>query len=215
MTRRRARTSARSGVAAAAGYLLGSVPSADIVSLIARRGEIDLRSVGSGNPGAANAAAHLGNTWGAVVLLADLAKGTAAGVAGRAIGGDGGGYIAATAAVGGHIAPPWSGFKGGKGVATSAGACLAVFPAYFPMNAAVTALGASRSRNAERAVQLAAVAWVGAGFAWWRFQLPNGWGPRPTRGLPAFSTASCALILAAFARARGRAIENGIVNEGS
>jgi glycerol-3-phosphate acyltransferase PlsY len=205
---------ARSGVAAAAGYLLGSVPSADIVSVIAKQGAVDLRSVGSGNPGAANAAAHLGKTWGAVVLMADLAKGAAAGVAGRAIGGDSGAYLAATAAVAGHIAPPWSGFKGGKGVATSAGACLAVFPAYFPMNAAVTALGAGRSRNAERAVQLAAVAWVGAGLVWWRFQLPNGWGPRPTRGLPAFSVASCALILAAFARARGREMENGIVNEG-
>jgi glycerol-3-phosphate acyltransferase PlsY len=202
-------------VAAKVGYLLGSVPSADIVSAIARRGEVDLRNVGSGNPGAANAAAQLGKTWGAVVLVADLAKGTAAGVAGRAIGGDSGGYIAATAAIAGHIAPPWSGFKGGKGVATSAGACLAVFPAYFPMNAAVTAIGASQSRNAERAVQLAAVAWVSAGFVWWRFQLPNGWGPPPTLGLPAFSTASCALILAAFARARGRNVDADVVNEGS
>jgi glycerol-3-phosphate acyltransferase PlsY len=206
---------ARGGVAATVGYLLGSIPSADIVSKIAKRGEVDLRSAGSRNPGAANAAAQLGNAWGAVVLVADLAKGTAAGVAGRAIGGDAGGYSAATAAVAGHIAPPWSGFKGGKGVATSAGACLAVFPAYFPMNAAVTALGASRSRNAERAVQLAAVAWVGAGFVWWRFQLPNKWGPPPTRGLPAFSAASCVLILAAFARARGRERENAIVDEGS
>jgi acyl phosphate:glycerol-3-phosphate acyltransferase len=201
---------ARGGVAAAAGYLLGSIPSADIVNRIGTRGVVDLRSVGSGNPGAANAAAQLGRKWGAVVLVADLAKGTAAGVAGRVIGGDSGGYIAATTAVAGHIAPLWSGFKGGKAVATSAGACLAVFPAYFPMNAAVTALGASRSRNAERAVQLAALAWVGAGFAWWRFQLPNGWGPPPTRGLPAFSTASCALILFAFARARrGNASDNG------
>lgn len=197
-----ASTTGRGGGAALVGYLLGSIPSADIVSRVATRDRVDLRSVGSGNPGAANAAAQLGKRWGAVVLVADLAKGTAAGVAGRAIGGDSGGYIAATTAVAGHIAPPWSGFKGGKGVATSAGACLAVFPAYFPMNAAVTALGASRSRNAERAVQLAAVAWVGAGFAWWRFQLPNGWGPPPTRGLPAFSAASCAVILGAFARAR-------------
>jgi glycerol-3-phosphate acyltransferase PlsY len=215
MVRRRARTRARGGVAATVGYLLGSVPSADIVSRIATRGEVDLRRVGTGNPGAANAAAELGKAWGAVVLAADLAKGTAAGVAGRVIGGDSGGYIAATAAVAGHIAPPWSGFKGGKGVATSAGACLAVFPAYFPMNAAVTALGAGQSRNAERTVQLAAVAWIGAGFVWWRFQLPNGWGPPPTRGLPAFSVASCALILGAFARARGQHDDHALAGEGS
>jgi glycerol-3-phosphate acyltransferase PlsY len=203
------------GGAALVGYLLGSIPSADIASRIATRGEIDLRSVGSGNPGATNAAAQLGKTWGALVLAADLAKGTAAGFAGRAVGGDAGGYIAATTAVAGHIAPPWSGFKGGKGVATSAGACLAVFPAYFPMNAAVTALGASQSRNAERAVQLAAVAWVGAGLVWWRYQLPNGWGPPPTRGLPAFSVASCALILGAFARARGAGLDIISASDGS
>jgi acyl phosphate:glycerol-3-phosphate acyltransferase len=195
---------ARVGTAAGVGYLLGSIPSADIVSRIATRGTVDLRSVGSGNPGAANAATQLGKKWGLVVLAADLAKGAVAGFAGGAIGGENGAYSAATASVAGHIAPPWSGFEGGKGVATSAGACLAVFPAYFPMNAAVTAFGALRAHDAERAVQLAAFAWVGAALAWWQFDLPNGWGPPPTRALPAFSTASCALILGAFARVHHR-----------
>lgn len=186
------------------GYLLGSLPSADIVSRVAGRGELDLRGVGSGNPGAANAAAQLGNRWGLVVLALDLAKGTAAGVAGRAIGGDDGGYIAAAASIAGHIAPPWSAFNGGKGVATSAGACLAVFPAYFPVDAAVTALTASRVRNAEHTVQLASAAWVIAALAWWRFQLPNAWGPAPTRSLPAFAATGALLIVGAFARARRR-----------
>jgi glycerol-3-phosphate acyltransferase PlsY len=215
MASTRVRTGTRGGAAALVGYVLGSVPSADIVSKLATRGEVDLRTVGSGNPGAANAAVQLGGAWGLVVLVADLAKGAAAGVAGRAVGGDSGGYIAGTAAIAGHVAPVWSDFKGGKGVATSAGACLAVFPAYFPMNAAVTALGAGRARNAERAVQVAAVAWVGAGFIWWRFQLPNGWGPPPTRALPVFSAASCALILGAFARARHRDFDDDHANEGS
>jgi glycerol-3-phosphate acyltransferase PlsY len=199
-----ARTRVGGGVAAGVGYLLGSLPSADIVSRIAARGEVDLRTVGSGNPGAANAADQLGNTWGLVVLVLDLAKGTAAGLAGRAIGGDDGAYIAATASIAGHIAPPWSGFNGGKGVATSAGACLAVFPAYFPVDAAVTALTAGRLRNAERTVELASAGWVGAALAWWRFQLPNAWGPAPTRGLPAFAATGAGLIIVAFARGRRR-----------
>lgn len=202
MSRSLTRPRARGGVAAGVGYLLGSLPSADIVSRVAARGELDLRTVGSGNPGAANAAAQLGNAWGLVVLALDLAKGATAGVAGRAIGGDDGAYIAATASIAGHIAPPWNGFKGGKGVATSSGACLAVFPAYFPVDAAVTALTASRVRNAERTVQLASAAWVGAALVWWRFQLPNAWGPAPTRGLPAFAATGAGLILGAFARAR-------------
>jgi glycerol-3-phosphate acyltransferase PlsY len=204
MSRSLARDRARVGVAAGVGYLFGSLPSADIVSKLAVRGEVDLRTVGTGNPGAANAAAQLGNAWGLVVLTLDLAKGAAAGVAGRAVGGDEGAYLAATASIAGHIAPPWSRFKGGKGVATSAGACLAVFPAYFPIDAAVTALAASRVRNAELTVHLASAAWVGAALAWWRFQLPNAWGPAPTRGLPAFAIAGAGLIIGAFARGRRR-----------
>jgi glycerol-3-phosphate acyltransferase PlsY len=186
------------------GYLFGSFPSADVISKAVARGDVDLRRVGSGNPGAANAAAQLGNWWGLVVLALDVAKGAAAGVAGRVIGGDAGGYIAATASIAGHIAPPWSGFKGGKGVATSAGACLAVFPAYFPVDVAVTALTANRVRNAERTVQISSAAWVGAALAWWRFRLPNAWGPAPTRGLPAFAATGAALIIGAFARGRRR-----------
>lgn len=186
----------------ASGYLLGSFPSADLASRVARRGEVDLHKAGTANPGAANAAAELGDRWGLVVLALDVAKGAAAGVAGRAIGGDDGAYFAAAASIAGHIAPPWNRFRGGKGVATSAGACLAVFPVYFPLDAAITVLSASRVRNAERTVQLASAAWIGAAFVWWRFQLPNAWGPAPTRGLPAFAAVGAGMILAAFARGR-------------
>src|SRR5215210_914129 len=105
--------------AAAAGYLLGTIPSAGVVAWLATRGEINLREAGSGNPGAINAIKMLGTRWGLVVLVADIAKGAAAGLLGLAIGGDPGAYAAATAAIAGHIFPVWSGFRGGKGVATS------------------------------------------------------------------------------------------------
>ncbi|MCU1428383.1 MAG: plsY [Actinomycetia bacterium] len=192
----------RVALAGAAGYLLGTIPSADLATRLASRSDVDLRVTGSGNPGAANAAKVLGNRWGAAVLVADLAKGVAAGFAGRAVAGDLGAYAAATAAVAGHIAPVWNGFRGGKGIATSAGTCLAVFPAYFGFDLAVAAIGAAGSRNAERATQLSAVGFTTAATVWWLADLPNRWGPRPSAALPAFAAATSAMILAKFATAR-------------
>lgn len=48
-----------------------------------------------------------------------------------------------------------------KGVATSAGACMAVFPLYFPLNAAVAYLSAVRSRRATIGTQVGCVIWHG------------------------------------------------------
>ena len=58
------------GVLAAAllGYLLGSLPSADLARRVSGRSDVDLRTTGSGNPGATNAATVLGARWGAAVL---------------------------------------------------------------------------------------------------------------------------------------------------
>jgi len=187
--------------AAAVGYLLGTLPSADVATRVAGAGE-GLRTTGSGNPGALNAAATLGSRWGAVVLVADMAKGAVAGAAGRAVAGDIGASLAATASVAGHIAPPWSRFRGGKGVATSAGACLAVFPAYFPVDAAVAVTAAAASQRAERSIQLSCTAWVLATLVWWRWKLPNAWGPRPGPALTGFAAVSSAMILAKFRASR-------------
>lgn len=183
--------------ASALGYLLGSLPSADIAGRLASHGSArDLRAQGSGNPGALNAAQVLGTRWGLAVLAADIGKGAAAGRLGRSIGGDRGAYSAATAAIAGHVAPPWSSFRGGKGIATSAGACLAVFPAYFPVDAGVAALTAVASRSAGSAIRWSCLAWTGAALLWWRRKLPNAWGPEPSAALPAFAAASSAIILA-------------------
>ena len=189
--------------AAVVGYLAGTIPSADIATRLARTGVSDLRSTGSGNPGATNAAAVLGTRWGVAVLIADMAKGALAGVAGRSIGGTAGAYTAAAASIAGHIVPVWSGGRGGKGVATSAGACAAVFPAFFPIDTAVAVVGAVTSRNAERAVWMSCTAWILSSVLWWRRHLPNAWGPEPTLGLPIFAMAGSAMIIAKFRAARG------------
>jgi acyl phosphate:glycerol-3-phosphate acyltransferase len=188
--------------AALLGYLLGSLPSADLASRIATRGQVDLRAAGSGNPGATNAAQVLGRRWGAAVLAADVAKGVGAGFAGQALGGGADAYLAATLVIAGHILPPWSRFRGGKGVATSAGACLAVFPAYFPIYLALAAAVATVSRSSEVAAQVSGGAWIAAAIVWWTASLPNAWGPAPGIGLLAFVVASTLLILVKFALTR-------------
>jgi acyl-phosphate glycerol 3-phosphate acyltransferase len=186
----------------AIGYLLGTIPSADIVSRVATRGSIDLRVEGSGNPGGLNAMQTIGKKWGLAVMAADIGKGALAGFAGRAVGGDAGAYVAATASIAGHIWPVWSGFDGGKGIGTAAGACAAVFPAYWPLDAAVAGLSAARVRNAERSAQITAVAWTAASVLWWRKRWPNLWGPEPSLGLVACSAMGSAMVVLKFRQAR-------------
>ncbi len=187
---------------AAVGYLLGTIPSSDIVSRVVTRGAVDLRAEGSGNPGGFNTMRVIGKKAGVAVIAADIAKGVAAGFAGRVVAGDGGGYVAATTAVAGHIWPVWSGFRGGKGFATAAGNCLGVFPAYFPADAALAGLGAAVLHDSERSMQVCAAAWTAASMLWWRKKLPNGWGPEPSFGLVASTALSSAMVVWKFRLAR-------------
>lgn len=197
-------------LAGVVGYLLGTIPSAGVVAWLATRGEINLREAGSGNPGAVNAIKMLGTRWGIVVLAADIAKGLAAGLLGLLIGGDPGAYAAATAAIAGHIFPVWSGFHGGKGVATSAGACLAVFPAYFPIDMAVAGASALKSRRAELGTQVACVIWIASAAVWWAADLPNLWGPDPSIGLLLFALIGSAMILYKFRAAARSVMPKGV-----
>jgi glycerol-3-phosphate acyltransferase PlsY len=106
-------------------YLLGTFPSA---ALVAKSRGIDILKEGSGNPGASNTTRLLGWKLGAVVLLADIGKGALAAGVGLALDGHRGAYILGVAAVLGHVFPVTRHFKGGRGVATAAGALVVVFP---------------------------------------------------------------------------------------
>lgn len=115
--------------AAVVGYLVGAVSPA---MLAARRGGVDLRDIGSGNPGAANVGRALGPRTGAVVALLDVAKGALpaaafGGVDHRA------GLVAGLAAVLGHVTSPLLRGRGGKGVATAAGAIVGSHPLWAPV----------------------------------------------------------------------------------
>ncbi len=191
-------------MAATLGYLAGTLPSADLAARLATGGATDLRAAGSGNPGAANAIAQLGPGWGYAVLVADVAKGAAACGIGRRVAGSAGAHLAGTASVVGHCFPVWKRFRGGKGVATSAGQCLATFPAYTPIDLAVAGLTATAPRWKQRAYAstvVASLGWVGAALLWWRRGWPNGWGPRPTAALPLAAAATSGVIVSRFAAA--------------
>jgi glycerol-3-phosphate acyltransferase PlsY len=193
----------RTLAAAGLGYLLGTIPSADLAAKAASGGAVDLRASGSGNPGGANAVKVLGKRWGYGVMAADIAKASVAGGLGRRLGGSRGAHVASVASVVGHCFPVWNGFRGGKGVACSVGQCLTTFPAYFPVDlgvAALTSTGRWRSRS-YAATAVASVAWVLGALLWWRKGWRNGWGPAPDGDLVAAAVTSSAVILYKFATA--------------
>jgi acyl phosphate:glycerol-3-phosphate acyltransferase len=190
-------------IAAALGYLVGTFPTSDIVTRYAagRNGKefVDLRKAGTGNPGTLNAAKVLGWNWGGAVLAGDLAKGALASLLGRALAGDNGAYAAGSGAVVGHCAPIWSAFRGGKGVATSAGTSLVCFPAYMPIDVSLAAatLALSRGRS-ETATYIASAVFVTAALYWCLRSRGNLWGPRPTIGLPLYALSTSAIIAYRF-----------------
>jgi glycerol-3-phosphate acyltransferase PlsY len=115
------------GLAAAlvvASFVLGSIPFGVLISRTFYRR--DIRAQGSGNIGAANALRTLGKRGAVAVLVLDALKGALPVLAGRALGNDTVAAVAALAAVAGHCFSPFLGFRGGKGVATSFGAVVAL-----------------------------------------------------------------------------------------
>ena len=120
------------------GYLAGSVPFA---FLLARRRGVDLRCTGSGNVGAANVLRTSGVPNAVVAMCLDAAKGAAAVlVAQRLSGGPATPVAAGLASIIGHLYPVWLGFRGGKGVATAAGAFVVIAPIAVAIAGAVFAL---------------------------------------------------------------------------
>lgn len=101
------------------GFLLGSIP---FPYLLTRRRGIDLRTVGSGNVGATNVLRVSSPATALAALALDATKGSAAvWLADVLTRQDSLAVCAGLAAIVGHVYPPWLGFRGGKGVATTAG----------------------------------------------------------------------------------------------
>jgi len=196
----------RTAVAAVVGYVLGLVPSAQLVARAAARG-VDVTREGTGNPGAANTTALLGAAAGGAVLVGDAGKAVVAGRVGGRIAGPAGVHVASTASLIAHCYPITRPGQGGKGVAASIGQVLVSFPAYFPIDAAVvgaTYYAPGLRRDPRRATAVASVAWVACGLLWWRRRLPNLWGPPPSAGLAAAAAVSASVIALRFEQTVGR-----------
>lgn len=109
------------------GYLLGSISTGVIVSRVF--GHKDIRSEGSGNSGTTNMLRVMGKKYALLTFAGDLFKGIAAVLIGKAwLGTQAGEIVGAFGAILGHNFPLYFGFKGGKGIATSFGCLLVVFP---------------------------------------------------------------------------------------
>lgn len=129
-----------------ASYLLGAVPFG---LLIARARGMDIRRVGSGNIGATNVLRSVGRPWGILTFVLDALKGFVPALLFPMIGNAAGAgfqslevpsLACGIAAILGHNFPVYLKFKGGKGVATSAGALLGLAPAAAGVGVAVWAL---------------------------------------------------------------------------
>lgn len=125
-------------------YLLGAIPFGLVLGYLVRG--VDVRAQGSGNIGATNVGRALGRPWAIVAFLLDAAKGWAPALflphAVLALGAEVESewslrVLYGFAAVCGHVWPVYLGFKGGKGVATLAGAVIAADPLVFLCGGAV------------------------------------------------------------------------------
>ncbi len=130
-------------------YLVGSVSIGDVV---ARVSGVDIRSVGSGNPGTANVYRQVGPRSAAAVFVFDLAKGAAATVPlyfldlsewARMLG--------AGAVLAGHFFPLFWGFKGGTGMMVGVGATIGFLPLGAVIAVPFGAAYAMRTKDMARA----------------------------------------------------------------
>ena len=123
----------------ALGYLFGSLPAGYIAG---RMAGVDVRELGSGNIGATNVLRVLGKRWGYAVFFVDAFKGFAAvrltfffvkNLPAAQAYAEYFGILTAVMCIVGHTFPVWLGFRGGKGVATSAGALFGLMPLAVPI----------------------------------------------------------------------------------
>jgi glycerol-3-phosphate acyltransferase PlsY len=173
-------TAAVSGVGL--GAAVGSIPFAWLLYRAATGR--DLREVGSGNPGATNLERAAGWGWGAAALALDAGKGAAAVVVAQQVAGTAACVPAAVGAVLGHVFTPWLRGRGGKGVATTAGAFAVLAPAATAIAVALFVIVALLTRFVSAASVSAAVA------------LPLAMLPFGPGGREAEAAAAVALLIA-------------------
>lgn len=127
-------------------YLVGSLPTAYILTRFLKG--IDIRTVGSRNPGAVNVFREVGPRAGLTVLAVDAIKGVVVMLSVLAMDlGDYAMFIGALAVLIGHNWPVFLGFRGGKGVATILGLSLAVLPLWTLLSLAISLMFGFTTRS--------------------------------------------------------------------
>jgi acyl phosphate:glycerol-3-phosphate acyltransferase len=185
----------RAALAIAAAYVIGSLPTAYL--LVRWMRGADIRGTESGSVGALNAFRATGAGWvGWTVLVVDVLKGAVA----VALAGGGASTslqaVVAAAAVAGHNWPVWLRWRGGKGLATAAGACTIVTPIAVPVWGLLWGIG------------YVASGYIVAGTLLATLLLPLAVGVVAGWGFGLAMVPSCLLILARH-RAKVRALLRG------
>jgi len=149
------------GLGLTSGYILGSIPASYLICLWGWG--VDLRKVGSGNPGATNALRSLGPKAGIPALVLDAGKGVLAVLIARELSVTLWNLHPVTfqlacglMAVVGHTFPLFLGFKGGKGVATAAGVMLTLSPVCVGLSVLVFGVTVTATRYVSLASMIAA-----------------------------------------------------------
>jgi glycerol-3-phosphate acyltransferase PlsY len=151
------------------GYVSGACPWGLWLGLVFKG--VDVRTVGSKNMGATNVYRSLGPALGVTTLLLDAAKGAipvwlATSMYGRITGSpwfaETCGVVAGLGAVLGHVFSFWTGFRGGKGVATTAGVLLALAPLAFAAFAVVFVVTVAVTRYISLGSTLGSLAFLAA-----------------------------------------------------
>ena len=159
--------------AALLGYLIGSLPTANG---LARLWGVNLRTSGSGNPGANNARRVSGYTLFLLVLLVEVVKGVLAVVVGQSLVGDLGAVTAGSAAVAGNVYNVWYSFRGGKGLGITLGVLLAAWPTVAPVLLVILGLASAVSRSSGVGTLITLACLLAATLTWERIGLGTGWG---------------------------------------
>ncbi|HOQ82090.1 MAG TPA: glycerol-3-phosphate acyltransferase [bacterium] len=114
------------------GYIIGSISFAYLFTYFLTG--LDIRNIGTKNPGAANVARQVGKKWGIIVWIGDTLKGAGSMAIAESIGITNEILltIIGTFAILGHCYPVFLKFKGGKGISTMGGVMFYLAPAVFP-----------------------------------------------------------------------------------
>lgn len=178
-------------LAAICGYLIGSLPTANFIAHLMG---IDLLGDGSGNPGTNNARKLGGYRVAVPILVVEVAKGALCVLVGQAIGGDVGAVVGGLAGIAGNVYSVWYRFRGGKGLAISAGVLLALWPPALVVMLVIIVVALLVSGSTGLAALTAIGALLILAVLWSRLGWPNAWGIEDLDLLPYFAVIGAVIV---------------------